>query len=76
MSDCLDRGDGPCAGETFERYSLTGASTFYRCDAHYDTYVERTQPRLDEVNARYPDSPFPPSWFDPTACGEAWDSDY
>jgi hypothetical protein len=76
---CIEKGDpelGDCTGSPSEHSSLTGASVFVRCDGHYEKYVERTQPRLDAVNARYPDSSFAPDWFDPTYAGEHWDSDY
>lgn len=76
MHDCLD-GPVGCKGETFERYSLSGSGmTFPRCEKHYDEYVNRVQPQIDEINERYPDSDIPPSWFDPTYAGEHWNDDY
>ena len=75
MSDCIDAGQSPCTGETFERYALSGSGlTYPRCDGHYDTYVERTQPRLEEIRKRYP--MHAPSDFDESYAGERWDEDY
>ena len=76
--DCFEHDNtADCAGEVFERMALSGSGMAYpRCDKGYDEYVERTQPALDRVRERYPDSPFAPSWFDPTFAGERWDDDY
>jgi hypothetical protein len=75
MSDCIDGRQSPCTGETFERYALSGSGmTFPRCDGHYDQYVARTQPKLDEINRRYPRQA-PPD-FDESYAGERWDEDY
>lgn len=75
MSDCIDARQSPCTGETFERYALSGSGlTYPRCDGHYDEYVARTQPRIDKIRKRYPDTA--PDDFDPLACGERWDDDY
>lgn len=74
MSECIGSRDGKCAGETFERYSLSGSGmTFPRCDHHYDEYVAETQPRLDAIRRRYPEQA--PADFDPMYAGERWDDD-
>jgi len=71
--DCLDNGNGACAGETIYRMSLSGSGTsFPRCDRHWDIRLERDE----RIRQDYPDSPFAPSWFDPAYAGERWDSDY
>lgn len=44
-----------------------------RCDGHYDAYVERVQPRMDEIRRRYPEHA--PADFDPAYAGERWDED-
>ena len=50
MPECIDARRGPCHGEVLERYSLTGSGmTFPRCDTHWDDYVARTQPILDDI---------------------------
>jgi hypothetical protein len=70
--ECLDDHQGGCAGKVEYRPSLTGTGmAMPRCDAHW-------QARLDwqEEHLRiYPDSPNPPSWFDPEAAGEVWDDE-
>lgn len=76
MSRCIGTDEGPCEGEVLERATLSGSGmTFPRCERHYQTYVERTQPKLDEINRRYPDTDVPPSWFDPMYAGERWNED-
>ena len=70
--ECLDHHKGGCEGEVEYRPSLTGTGlAIPRCDHHW-------QARLDwqEEHLRiYPDSPTPPSWFDPEAAGEVWDDE-
>ena len=74
LSDCIDASQSPCAGEHFPRLALSGSGERYtRCDAHYDAYVARTQPILDDIRRRYPACP--PADFDPTYAGEAWGED-
>ena len=74
--DCLDGPNG-CAGETFQRAALSGSGMYYpRCDTHYDAYVDRLGPVMEDTRRRYPDSATPPDWFDPTYAGESWDEDY
>jgi hypothetical protein len=69
--DCLEYGNGACAGETVYRMSLTGTGTrIPRCDRHWDLRLER------ESEYRQYDSPIAPDWFDPTYAGERWDADY
>ena len=71
--DCLDFHLGNCSGEVEYRMPLSGTGkSFPRCDQHWSE-------RLDiqaGINRRYPDSPMPPSDFDPTYAGETWDDDY
>jgi hypothetical protein len=79
--DCIDsyiKEFGPCDGSAVVEYpALSGSGECYaRCERHYQMYVERVQPRIDEVRERYPDSPIPPLWFDPTYAGECWEEDY
>lgn len=70
---CID-GPHDCTGEVFARNSLSGSGmSFYRCDGHYSSYVARTQPKIDDINRRYPAQA--PADFDPTYAGERWDED-
>ena len=72
---CLDGPEG-CAGQTSYYPALSGSGMAYpRCEAHYEAYYERVQPRMDEIRQRYPDTDVPPDWFDPTYAGERWDED-
>lgn len=53
---------------------LSGSGESYRrCDHHYELYVERVQPKIDEINRRYP--AMAPADFDPYFAGESWDED-
>jgi hypothetical protein len=71
--DCLDGPEG-CEGETFPRLALSGSGDSYsRCDRHDALYVERVQPKMDEINRRYP--AMAPADFDPYFAGESWDED-
>lgn len=75
LSDCLNwdfNYEGDCGGPVEERTSRSGATTSVKCENCYNALQER----LDEIESRYPDSPFAPSWFDPTYAGETWDCDY
>ena len=74
MSDCIDADEGSCAGQVFERYTLSRSGmTFPRCDHHYDAYVERTQPIIDDIDRRYPATA--PADLDPSLAGEVWSED-
>jgi hypothetical protein len=68
---CLDSGPD-CSGTVEYRtpLSATGVS-FPRCEHHWGQRLD-TQAGIDR---RYPDSPFPPSDFDPSYAGESWDDD-
>lgn len=69
---CLDDHDGDCEGTVEYRFALSGTGINYpRCDKHWDERLTY-QRKLDQ---RYPDSPNPPSWFDPTYAGESWDDE-
>ena len=75
LSDCINwdtNPNGDCGGRVEERTSRSGLTVSVKCENCYN----RLQERLDEIEQRYPDSPFAPSWFDPTYAGETWDSDY
>ncbi|WP_205327521.1 hypothetical protein [Glycomyces sp. YM15] len=64
---------GPCQGPVHEYDALSGSGyTYARCTFHYDAYCDRMAPILK----RWPDTPHPPAWFDPTYAGETWDEDY
>lgn len=72
-TECIEYGrDGGCAGDVAYRESLTGTGMrIIRCDRHWEKRLD-----LEERLRRdYPDSPNPPSWFDPLAAGETWDVD-
>jgi hypothetical protein len=74
MPECIDARRGPCHGEVLERYSLSGSGmTFPRCDTHWDDYVARTQPILDDIARRYPTQR--PDDFDESYAGERWDEE-
>ena len=70
--ECIDDHRGECSGPVELRPSLTGTGTpIPRCDLHWDIRLEKE----DELRSVYPDSPNPPSWFDPEVAGERWDDD-
>lgn len=77
MSERFDAGeclDGPvgCVGEAVEYLALSGSGDRYpRCAHQQDLHVERLQPRIDEINRRYPERA--PEDFDPNFAGESWD---
>jgi hypothetical protein len=71
-TECLDRYLGDCAGAVEYRMALSGTGrSFPRCDKHWSDRLDVQ----DGINRRYPDSPFPPSDFDPTYAGESWEDD-
>ena len=75
LSDCINYDFnvmGDCGGRVELRLSRSGCTESVKCENCYNALQER----LDEIEARYPDSPFAPSWFDPSYAGEHWDSDY
>ena len=73
MSDCIDADRGPCAGEVFDRPSLSGSGMrFACCEHHYIQYAERTQ-KIIGINRRYPTCA--PADFDPAFAGEVWSQD-
>lgn len=68
---CLDGPEG-CVGDVVEYLALSGSGERYpRCAHHQERHVERVQPKIDEINKRYPEQA-PPD-FDPAFCGESWD---
>lgn len=71
--ECLE-GPAGCGGPVGMYAALSGSGDLYpRCEAHFDLYVARVQPRMDEIAARYPAQQ--PAWFDPAFCGERWSDD-
>jgi hypothetical protein len=69
---CLDESRDICVGAVELRapLSATGRS-FARCERHWNERL-----RDDErLRREYPDSPFPPAWFDPANAGETWDGE-
>jgi hypothetical protein len=66
---CLDYGRGPCRGPVEMRWPGHGHRNFPRCEAHQEKRLEQAE----ADNAKYPDSPIAPEWFDPLAAGETWD---
>ena len=73
VDECVD-GPAGCAGEVVEYLALSGSGERYpRCERHYQGYVERVQPKIDDINRRYP--AMAPADFDPTYAGERWDED-
>jgi hypothetical protein len=69
---CLDHHEGGCAGAVEYRFPLSATGkSFPRCEKHW---AERLDQQA-EIDARYPDSPFAPSDFDPSYAGESWDDD-
>lgn len=74
MSYCTDDRMSECHGEIHERLSLSGSGmTFPRCDKHYELYVERLRPTMEEIRLRYPAQA--PDDFDPTYAGETWEEE-
>ena len=72
--ECLDRHnpDHTCNGPVTGQPSHAGTGTIiYRCDAGHAQADERAR----RTRERYPDSPTPPRWFDPTVAGERWDEE-
>lgn len=61
-----------CRGELSTRRSAGGTCDIVRCEAHW----EERDDLEDRLRRDYPDSPNPPSWFDPANAGECWDDDY
>lgn len=69
-SDCVDR-DDTCKGTVEEHSSRSGMTSARRCAGHWESHNRR----LDRIARDFPDSPFAPSWFDPTYAGESWNED-
>lgn len=70
---CLNAAQGACQGPVEGRPSAAGTGTLiYRCTAH----ARAAQKQAEAIRSRYPDSPNPPGWFDPTTAGESWDESY
>lgn len=70
--ECLDFFKGGCEGPVEYRTALSGTGrSFPRCDHHWAERLEIQE----GINERYPDSPLPPSDFDPYYAGERWNED-
>lgn len=70
--ECLDGHKGSCSGKVEYRMPLSSSGTsFPRCDHHWARRLME-QERIDRL---YPDTPLPPTDFDPTYAGERWDED-
>jgi hypothetical protein len=69
--ECLDGYSADdCEGAVEYRMALSGSGQSYpRCEKHW---WERLDVQ-ERINRDYPDSPFAPSWFDPSYAGESWD---
>lgn len=69
--ECIN-GPAECRGHVELRMALSGTGIPYpRCGKHWHDRLE-----LEErLRADYPDTPNPPSWFDPADAGERWDHD-
>lgn len=65
-SECAEFSE-ECRGAVDYRYQGP-----LRCEGHWNARCDR----MDRINRDFPDSPFAPSWFDPTYAGESWDGDY
>lgn len=71
--ECLDGPTG-CSGTVSMYAALSGSGERYpRCEAHFQRYFERVQPKMDAISRRYPAQR--PSWFDASVCGERWSPD-
>ena len=71
--ECLEGPDG-CHGEVAEYPALSGSGMlFARCESHRDSYVARVQPRIEDINRRYPRTA--PRDFDPAFAGERWNDE-
>lgn len=72
MENCIDNYEDDCAGSVEYRFPLSATGrSFPRCDRHW---AERLDAQ-EQINRRYPDSPFAPSDFDPAYAGESWEDD-
>lgn len=62
-----------CSGPVEYRMPLSGTGrSFPRCDGHWEKRLDKQE----EIDARYPDSPFAPAGFDEAYAGERWNDDY
>ena len=68
---CLDQ-SADCAGAVELRPPMSSTGRWFpRCDHHIAARLKEQ----DRIRGRYPDSPIPPSDFDPSYAGESWDED-
>lgn len=70
--ECRWFGTGKCHGEVTGDWSASGLTFLLHCTNHRNEWLDQQQ----RHNRRYPDSPIPPSDFDPYYAGERWDEDY
>lgn len=72
LSECIEHST-ECNGVADYHASQSGLTSAIRCDFHWIRHCER----MEKMRRDYPDSPFAPSWFDPSYAGEVWDdTDY
>lgn len=72
-TECENHGmdDIQCGGEVDWHRTIGGTMTVRRCWNHQEAKLDA----LEAINRRYPDSPVPPSDFDPFYAGERWNYD-
>lgn len=69
--ECLNKSP-ECEGPVEFRPALSATGVSYpRCEFHWEIRLKEQE----RIRREYPDSPSPPSWFDPAAAGERWDDD-
>lgn len=61
-----------CNGRVEYHWPGHGFVSFPRCAKHAEERLDKEEQHRQD----YPDSPNPPSWFDPDYAGERWDDDY
>jgi|TARA_B100001093_G_scaffold232871_2_gene223279 hypothetical protein len=70
---CLEDWREDCEGEVGYYVNPHNEwKAFPRCEKHHEAAVKAAA----AIAERYPDTPNPPEWFDPSYAGEHWDSDY
>lgn len=62
-----------CSGGVESHPALSGTGTVIAyCERHWAEAIERDQ----QLRVNFPDSEFPPAWFDEANAGERWNDDY
>ena len=68
---CLQRSSkDDCVGPVEYRMLPDNPRAFPRCEFHFEQRLEQSPHNLELM------SPARPSWFDESAAGEHWDTDY